>query len=90
MPPTNREHDAMPQVAATNYEIALKAEAERVIRCYQPYTSEQRAGHAASHRLGYRQRVAVGEFFYIHPALPNRCFDTRGLAARAALAKQDA
>lgn len=70
----------------TNYEVALKAEAKKVVRCFQQYTSEQRANHAASHRLGYQQRQSVGEFFYVHPALPNTAFDTRGAAARAALA----
>lgn len=68
-----------------NYEAALKAEAKRVIRNFMPYTSEQRANHAASHRLGYRQRRAEGEFFYTHPDVAGVCFTTRGQAARAAL-----
>jgi len=70
---------------ASNYASALKAEAKRVARCFQPYSSEQRADHAASGRLGHRQREAIGHFFYTHPAIPNRCFDTRGQAARAGL-----
>jgi Zn-dependent protease with chaperone function len=69
----------------TNYEAALKAETRRVVRNYQPYSSDQRANHAASFRLGHRQRLADGEFFYTHPDIPNRCFDTRGQAARAGL-----
>lgn len=72
-------------MAPGNFEIALKAEAKRVVRNFQPYTSEQRANHAASHRLGYRERQAVGRFFYTHPAIPNRAFDTRRAAAQAAL-----
>lgn len=70
----------------TNLEVALKAEAKKVVRCFQPYSSDQRANHAASFLLGHRQREAVGHFFYVHPSVPNRAFDTRGQAARAALA----
>jgi len=70
----------------SNYETALKAEAKRVTRCFQQYSSETRANHAASFRLGYQQRQRDGEFFYVHPAVPNRAFPTRGAAARAALA----
>lgn len=70
----------------TNYEAALKAEAKKVVRCFQSYSSEQRANHAASFRLGHRQREAVGHFFYTHPDVPGVAFDTRGAAARAALA----
>jgi hypothetical protein len=72
-------------MAATNYEEALKAEAKKVTRCFQHYTSDQRANHASSHRLGHRQRQAVGEFFYVHPAVPGLAFSTRGQAARAGL-----
>ena len=70
----------------TNYEAALKAEAKRVLRGFQPYTSEQRANHAASHRLGHRQREAVGEAFYTHPDIPNRAFPSRRAAAEAGVA----
>lgn len=69
----------------TNYEVALKAEMKKVVRMYQPYTSEQRANHAASHRLGHKQRKADGHFFYMHPAIKNRAFDTRTQAAKAGL-----
>ena len=71
----------------TNYQIALKAEAKKVSRCFQAYTSEQRANHAASFRLGYQQRKSVGEFFYVHPAVPGIAFSTRRKAAEAGLAK---
>jgi hypothetical protein len=69
----------------TNYETALKAERKRVTRCFHAYSSECRANHAASFRLGYQQRRAMGEFFYVHPDLPNKAFPTRGAAARAAM-----
>lgn len=68
-----------------NFEIALKGEMKKVVRCFQQFTSEQRANHAASHRLGHRQRQSLGHFFYTHPAVPNRAFDTRKRAALAAL-----
>lgn len=58
-------------------------EAKRVVRHFQHYTSQQRADRASSHRLGPRQREAVGEFFYTHPDIPDRAFPTRGAAARA-------
>lgn len=74
----------------TNYDVALKAEAKKVIRNFQAYDSETRANHAASHRLGHQQRQATGHFFYVHPAIPNRAFDTRGAAARAALSMIEA
>lgn len=70
---------------AGNYEIALKAEARRVIRCFQRFTHEQRADMAASHRLGHRQREAIGEPFYMHPDIPNNAFPTRRAAAIRAL-----
>lgn len=72
---------------ASNYDTALKAEAKRVVRCFQRHTSEQRADLAASHRTGHRQRESVGEFFYIHPDVDGLAFDTRSGAARAALAR---
>ena len=49
-------------------------------------TAEQRANHAASHRLGHRQREAVGEAFYTHPDIPNRAFPSRRAAAEAGVA----
>lgn len=68
-----------------NYAAALKAEMRRVERNYQQYTCEQRANHAASHRLGHRQRVSPGRFFYTHPDVPGLAFSTRKAAAEAAL-----
>lgn len=69
----------------TNFEVALRAERKKVIRCFHAYSSEQRANHAASFRLGHRQRVATGEFFYVHPDVPNIAFPTRKAAALAGL-----
>jgi hypothetical protein len=64
----------------------MAAEWRRVVRVFQRYTSEERMNRAASHRLGHRQREAVGEFYYTHPAVPGLAFETRGRAARAGLA----
>lgn len=69
----------------TNFEIALKAEMKNVTRCFHAFDSETRANHAASFRLGYRQRQATGQFYYTHPACPNIAFKTRTQAAMAAL-----
>jgi hypothetical protein len=63
-------------------------EAKRVVRHLGRYSSEERASRAASHRLGHRQRGAVGEYFYTHPDVPGLAFSTRGAAARAALRTQ--
>jgi hypothetical protein len=71
--------------AMNNWDAALKAESKKVVRHFQQYSSEQRANHSASSRLGYRQRQRVGEFFYTHPNIPNRAFTTRRQAAEAAL-----
>jgi hypothetical protein len=76
----------MPIEAPSNYETALKAEAKRVVRCFQAYSSETRANHAASFRLGHQQRKATGEYFYTHPSVLGVAFPKRILAARAALA----
>lgn len=46
------------------------------VRCYMHHTSETRAMHAASHRLGHKQRQASGEVFYVHPMVPDRAFST--------------
>lgn len=54
-----------------------------VHRCFQKYTSSQRADHAASHRLGFRKREAVGEFFYVSDLVPGFAFPTRKAAQRA-------
>ena len=65
-----------------NFAAALKAEAKRVVRCWQRYDHEQRS-LLASANLKYRSRE--GEYFYVHPALPNVAFPTRKRAAEAAL-----
>ena len=62
----------------------MSADPGQPVRRFQRYTSEQRASHAASHRLSHRQRSAVGEFFWTHPDLPGVAFGSRGEAVRAA------
>ena len=52
-------------------------------RGFQRYTSEQRANHASSHRLGHNKRIAVGEYFYAHQHAPGVCFPKRLQAERA-------
>jgi hypothetical protein len=69
----------------TNFEAALKAETKRCVRGFVQYSSETRANHAASHRLGYRQKQAIGMTFWTHPDRPGVCFPTRKQAALAAL-----
>lgn len=53
-------------------------------RCFQRYTSEQRADHAASFRLGWRKRQAVGEFYYVHDMVPDIAFPTAKMATTRA------
>jgi hypothetical protein len=53
-------------------------------RCFQRFTHHERADMAASHRLGHRQREAIGEFFFIHPLAPGLAFPTRKRAEEAA------
>lgn len=55
------------------------------VRHLQRYTSDQRAGMAASHRLGHRQRSSMGEFFWTHEFVPGVAFTTRKQALQAAL-----
>jgi hypothetical protein len=83
--PADQDESGQETVAdgATDVTDPVKAEAKRVVRTFQRYTPEQRANRAASHRLTYAQRTAVGEFFFTHPDLPGRSFDTRHGAARA-------
>ena len=45
-------------------------------RNFQPFDSEQRANIAASHRLGFRQRKSVGQYFYTHELCGNISFFT--------------
>jgi len=72
----------------TNYEVALNAERKRVIRCFQHYSTEQRANLQASHRQGHRQRHATGKYFYVHPDVPGLGFPSRKSAAEAALTRE--
>lgn len=72
-------------MSAPNFEVAYKAERKRVVRCFHAYDSETRANHAASFRLGHRQRESLGEFFYTHPDVPNRAFPTCKAAALAGM-----
>lgn len=67
----------------------VKQEAREVVRCFQRFAAEQRANQAASHRLGHRQREAIGDYFYIHPKVPGRAFTTRRGAACAAVEASD-
>lgn len=52
-------------------------------RGFQRYTGEQRANHAASHRLTANQRNAVGEFFFAHEHAPGLAFPRRAQAEQA-------
>lgn len=52
-------------------------------RCFQHYSGEQRANHAASHRLTASRRNAVGEFFFAHEHAPGLAFPKRMQAERA-------
>jgi|TARA_E500000318_G_scaffold110111_1_gene124722 hypothetical protein len=63
----------------------IRAEAKRVVRNFQPYSSDTRAMHASSTRIGHRKRQSVGEYFYTHPEIPNIAFDQKKKAAFAAL-----
>lgn len=74
----------------SNYDTALKAEAKRVVRCWQAYTSEQRSNCMASLSLGYQQRRAFGEYYYVHPDVPGKAFPRRKLAAEAAMRQSEA
>jgi len=73
-----------PVFTGPSYEAFRKA--HPAIRNFQHYTSDQRAQHAASHRLTPHRRQAAGEFFYTHPMIPGRAFDTAKQATTAAFA----
>lgn len=75
---------------SSNFDVAVKAEQKKCTRHFQSYTGEQRANHAASHRLGHQQRHRVGEFFWTHPDFPNVAFKTRARAVRAAMSNTEA
>ena len=63
-----------------------KAELERlgITRIFQRFDHNQRADMMTSHRLGYRQRQRIGEFFYVSSHIPGIGFRTRGAAVKAA------
>ena len=52
-------------------------------RNFQRFSAEQRANMAASHRLGYRQKQAIGEVFWSHEWRPDVAFSTRRAALEA-------
>lgn len=54
------------------------------VRCFFKYTSECRTDRVASHRLGHRQRAAIGEFYYTTPFIVDRAFSTAKSAKIAA------
>ena len=56
----------------------------KAARNFQAYDHNDRARHASSHRLGFRQREALGEFYYTHDLCPDRAFDTAQGATRHA------
>lgn len=67
---------------AMTYEEFRKA--HPAVRCFQRYSPETRANHAASHRLGHRQRTAVGEYYYVHKLVPDIGFPRAKLATERA------
>jgi hypothetical protein len=73
----------------SNFEISVKEEMKKVIRCFQRHTSQERADLSASHRLTQNQRNSVGHHYYVHPDLPDTAFPTRKRAAVAALTHGD-
>lgn len=59
-------------------------------RCFQRYSGEQRANHAASHRLTANRRNAVGEHYFVHAHVAGRAFPTRAQAERAGYERHQA
>lgn len=68
--------------------MALKAEMKKVVRCFNKFDHDHRAMLAASPRSHHRQKVSTGDFYYVHPEVPNTAFTTRTRAAEAALRRQ--
>lgn len=77
-----------PPALLSNYEITIKDEMRKVIRCLEKYDHHTCANKLASNRQGYIQRRAMGEFYYVHPAIPDRAFPSRKIAAITALEAQ--
>jgi hypothetical protein len=50
------------------------------VRCFNRFTSEERANKMASRRQGYRQRQQEGDFFWVHEMCPGIAFRSRGQA----------
>lgn len=65
-------------------DFATFRRANPATRCFQRYSHTARTNIQASHRLGQRQRAAVGEFFYVHPLAPGLAFPTKKQAETAA------
>lgn len=53
-------------------------------RNFQTYDHNARANHASSHRVGYLKRQALGEHYYTHLLISDRCYPTAGRATEAA------
>ena len=71
---------------ASETQPTIEEEAAKVRRVWQRYSHEERANVRDSWRLGIRQREALGQYYYVHPALPDRAYRSRKQAALAALA----
>jgi hypothetical protein len=65
---------------------ALKSKTIR--RCFERYDSDTRASKMASHRQGYQQKQAVGEFYYVSDFIPGIAFPTRSRAEAAEAAEK--
>lgn len=59
----------------------------KAVRCWQKYDHNTRANLASSHRVGFRQRDSLGEYYYIHPLAPDRAFDSPSAAYSYVLSK---
>ncbi len=78
--------DVAPRASLTREDVTYEVFRKRhpAVRCWQRYTPEQRADHAAAWTLGPRQRQAFGEFYYTHPFLPGLGFPTAKAATTRA------
>ena len=56
-----------------------------VTRCFHRYSHVERADRSASHRLGFRQREAVGEHFYVSDLIPGIAYPSRSRAEWATI-----
>lgn len=69
----------------SNFEVARKAEMKRVVRCFQRYDTDQISLLYSHPGNPCRKALDRGEFYYVHPDVPNRAFPTRSRAADYAL-----